>query len=66
MPVGHLHVCFGEMSVEVFHQFLVWVICFFDIELRVVVQLLSPVQLFRISWTATHQISLSLLSLGVC
>ena len=40
---------------------------FFDIELHVVVvQLLSPVQLFGISWTVTHQVSLSLLSPGVC
>ena len=64
MFVGHLHVFTGEMSIWTF--FLKFV-CFFDIELHVVVvQLLSPVQLFGISWTVTHQVSLSLLSPGVC
>ena len=34
MPAGHLYVFFGEMPTEIFHSFLDWVVCFFDIELH--------------------------------
>ena len=34
MPLGHLHVFFGEMSIYIFHPFIDWVICFLDFELN--------------------------------
>ena len=27
MPVGHLHILFGEMSIQFFCQFFNWVVC---------------------------------------
>ena len=34
MPLGHLYVFFGEMSIQVFCPFVDWVVCFFNIELH--------------------------------
>ena len=35
MFVGNLYIYFGEVSILVFCPFLDWVVCFFDIELHV-------------------------------
>ena len=32
MSVGHLDVCFGEVSIHVFCPFLHWIICFLGVE----------------------------------
>ena len=32
LPIGHLHVFFGKMSIQVFCPFFNQVVCFFDIE----------------------------------
>ena len=34
MPLGHLYVFFGEMSIWIFHPFFDGVVCFLDIELH--------------------------------
>ena len=34
MPLDHLYVIFGEMSVEVFYPFFYWVVYCFGIELH--------------------------------
>ena len=34
VPLVHLYVSFGEMSLQIFHPFFDWVLCFIDIELH--------------------------------
>ena len=48
MPLGHLYVFFGEMSVQVFLPFWGWVVCLFDLELtsHLYFWRLIPCQLF--------------------
>ena len=33
MPIGHLYVFIGNMSIDVFCPFFDWVVCFYDTEL---------------------------------
>ena len=49
VPVGHLYVFFGEISMQVFCLIFIWVVWFFDVELYelFIFCLLTPYQSYH-------------------